>query len=352
MNSSPAHSDLSSARSLRVRMDEDDAQIYTAGSLADLQAWARDGRVAPTSELSVDDGPWCPIATFRELAMDWVAILPDGGLYGPVHRSALEALLAEGSLPAGTPLFRRSSNAADSRAALERKARADSEARVRELEAALAEARQALRTARAEAEEARGSVQARDIEAGAERQEHEAAVARLNAEAVKRDARANALERKAKELEEILLQRDRDASDRERQVFEARQARAAAEEQLSGIREELEAVRASLATARGDVARARRQANAAKTGSKRLRLREESARKLLQQALSALGGDDKAADDDILDVEVDVDNGDAPQPANPSANGIAIDALEAQARKELRQFGATPSHPTATPEDT
>ena len=338
--------DLAAARSLRVRME--DNQIYAATSLDDLRQWACDGRIAPTSELSVDDSPWRPITAFRELAMDWVAILPNGCLYGPVHRSAVEALMADGSLPAETPLFRRSGEDGGSRLAEERKGRAAAEARVAELEASLAAAGQALRAARAESEEAKGSVQARDIEAGAERQEHEAAIARLNAEAVKRDARAKALENRTAELETALERLRGEASEAERKAAEAQRARAAAEERLPALQEEREGARASLASARSDLARARRKADEAQAAMRGFRLRGDSARKLLQQALSALGEEKAAAAGDVQDVEIDADGVASPASAPPNRD-LAIDAIEAQARKELRRI-RTPFRTDTTPE--
>ena len=80
---------------------------------ATLQDWARDGRIDPASEVSSDYQRWRPAISFPALEMEWIASLPDGRYYGPIHRDALNELLATGGLPADTMVFRRSSPAED-----------------------------------------------------------------------------------------------------------------------------------------------------------------------------------------------------------------------------------------------
>ena len=321
----------------------DGGDVYAASTLEELQQWARDGRIAPTTALSIDDGPWSPANSYRPLAMDWVAEVSSGVLYGPVHRSAIEALKVEGSIPAEASLFRRDAGDDDARQAGRDAARGEREralaARIDELEKSLAAAEQALRAARVESESAKGSVAARDLEADAERQEHKAAVARLNAEVLKRDARVSALERKGAELEEALAKSVADhaaAASLEHRALEAEHARATLEKALAESRAEAREAGASLASARAEVVKLRKQGEDARASVRAARLREDSFRKLLQQALSAIddpSGADRASSPGTVEVVVDADGVAAP-PMN------AIDAIEAQARQELRRFGA------------
>ncbi|MBO7655069.1 MAG: hypothetical protein J6U40_09130 [Kiritimatiellae bacterium] len=81
--------------------------------LATLQDWARDGRIDPASEVSSDYQRWSPAIALSALEMEWIASLPDGRFYGPIHRDALNELLANGGLPADTMVFRRSSPTED-----------------------------------------------------------------------------------------------------------------------------------------------------------------------------------------------------------------------------------------------
>ncbi|MBP5322039.1 MAG: hypothetical protein J6334_13765 [Kiritimatiellae bacterium] len=75
---------------------------------ATLQTWAREGRIDPNSEVSSDYRRWIPAISVEALEMVWIASLPDGRFYGPIHREALAELLANGGLPADAMVFRRS----------------------------------------------------------------------------------------------------------------------------------------------------------------------------------------------------------------------------------------------------
>lgn len=298
--------DTMEPKSLRIRFDG--GREYSASSLDELKQWARDGRISPSTELSVDDGPWAPVSGCRELEMDWVAEVSAGMLYGPVHRSAIEALKADGSIPADAPLFRRKTDQDSGQSERERARELAYETRIEALEKELAAAEQSLRAARAESVEAKGSAAARDMEAGAERQEHQAAIARLNAEIAKRDARIAALELKCKEVEAAIEKNSALSAAAERRAAKAEESRAALEESERAAREDARDARASLASARADAARMRKAADDAKAELRASRLRAESIRKLLLQAVSVSGeGAARAAGNDAVEVVVGAD---------------------------------------------
>ncbi len=340
MSSTRKTQETAGGRSWRVRMDG--GEIYAASNLEELQQWARDGRIAPTTSLSIDDGPWSPANEFEALAMDWVAEVSPGVLYGPVHHSAIDALKVDGSLPVDARLFKRHVGEDPRKTAREAEREEHERSlakRIDDLEKALADAEQSLRSARVESESAKGSVAARDMEADAERQEHQAAVARLNAEVLKRDARIAALERKSAELEQALAKSIADSSASasfEQRAIEAEQSCAALEKALAMARDEASSSAASLASARTEVLRFRKQGEDAKAALRAAKLREESFRKHLQQALSAIddvSGSERISSREAVEVIVDADG-----VATPSMS--TIDALESQARQELNRFGA------------
>ncbi|MDR2849459.1 MAG: hypothetical protein LBW77_02815, partial [Verrucomicrobiota bacterium] len=86
-----------------------DAQggCYGPVEFATLQAWARDGRIGPSDEISENGADWALAAARHELAMDWVAEVAPGRFYGPIHRDALSGLVASGAVAPQAPLFRR-----------------------------------------------------------------------------------------------------------------------------------------------------------------------------------------------------------------------------------------------------
>ncbi len=73
--------------------------VYGPVAEETLQAWAKDGRVAPEDYISTDQVSWLPPFELSSLEMVWFIELPDGLEYGPAHRDALEGLVADGSLP-------------------------------------------------------------------------------------------------------------------------------------------------------------------------------------------------------------------------------------------------------------
>ena len=72
-----------------------------------LKSWARDGRLAPTNEVSEDGTAWSLATSCGALEMDWVAEVTPGTFYGPIHRQALDELVRDGSIAATCTRFRR-----------------------------------------------------------------------------------------------------------------------------------------------------------------------------------------------------------------------------------------------------
>jgi chromosome segregation ATPase len=287
--------------------------------------------------------------------MDWVAEVSPGTFYGPIHRQALAELSRDGSLPAEAPRFRRQTGDAAPEVTASRER--ELEARLAEQQHAFAERAAALerdlRAARADAEQARGSTGARDLEREAERQEHQAALARQQAEIVKREARATALEREVERL--AALDRERLAaqarlSDLERQVADAEarvvQARQSADAAVAAARQGEKAAEQRLADFREQTV-AQRQEHAAMLEKVRLlRQRQESARKLLQQALASMGRAAEAPEPETIDAEPVATPAAAPGPAAASSTdvppraGVSLAEIEAQAQRELRHLGS------------
>lgn len=73
-------------------------EIYGPVDLPTLQAWARDGRVAPDDQLSQDQKQWSPAPQLADLAMDWKVELRDGAMYGPLNVLAVKELVEDGSV--------------------------------------------------------------------------------------------------------------------------------------------------------------------------------------------------------------------------------------------------------------
>lgn len=65
---------------------------------ADLADWARQGRVAPTHQLSADGREWSPAFDLAELDMVWMLEMGGGESYGPFNILALGELVQEGTI--------------------------------------------------------------------------------------------------------------------------------------------------------------------------------------------------------------------------------------------------------------
>lgn len=318
----------------------ENGNVFGPADLPTLQAWARDGRLAPANEISEDGRTWQPITRLAELEMDWVAEVTAGTFYGPIHRGAVAELVRDGSLPAEAPLFHRQRGAAEPPTGPSPRDQ-EWERRLSEQQQAaaqrLAETEQALRTLRNELDQAHGAVAARDLEFEAERQEHKAAVSRVQAELVKREAHTASLEKEAARLAQVDRDRSAEAARLaalERQVADAAGVRSSLEQQLEQARVALRDAQQSLAPLRESAAQSQQQLAAAQTQLRTLQLRQESVRKLLQQAAAAAAFEEEPPRSATIDV-VPVESGQPPPRA-----GVSLANLEAQAQRELRQMGA------------
>ena len=95
----------------RWRVKNEQGETFGPVGIETLQAWARDGRLSPSSMVSVDAVAWTPVNHLHELEMDWVVEVSPGALYGPIHRQALEGLLANGTVPPAAVCFVRDGGA-------------------------------------------------------------------------------------------------------------------------------------------------------------------------------------------------------------------------------------------------
>ncbi|MEI8241668.1 MAG: hypothetical protein WCI17_00225 [bacterium] len=334
-------------RMWRIRTEKGD--IFGPADLATLKAWAKDGRLAPTHQICDDSQDWIAVTSMSELEMDWVAEVTPGSFYGPIHKEAMAELVREGSISAAAPKFQRGSSAPRGPSAQEQQL----ESRVRELQQQLssrvAELETQLTAARNAQEQSRSALGARDLEFDAERQEQKASHARLQAELLKRDGRIAALEADVQRTEQLA---------RDRQALEARLAdaeRAASEHarQAVQVREQLEQARnlqreaeRNTALLKELVANHDRETGSLRDSVRSLKLRLESARKLLQQASSSLGSMEEATDAEIVDAPAPSAGTakDGPPPLATPAGGVkpgmSLADLEAQAQRELRQLGS------------
>jgi chromosome segregation ATPase len=331
------------------RVRTEDGATFGPVPLAALVDWARDGRLAPTCEISSDSGrQWLPVTRLAALAMHWVVEVAPGTFYGPVHREAIEELVREGALAADLPLFTRAREAADDIAAL----RAEKESLGRRLEelrhdfaARTVELERQFRAAAAAAEQLRGQLEAKDLDFEAERQEHRAAASRQQAERARLEARCSAIEKQQQETARQDAARLAAAArlpDLEKQL-------AAAGERLAAMRTELETELRRERQARREAEKALLEARAAQAGRRNelrdlrenlraLKLRQESLRKLLRQAVATLGGEETRAEPP---TETVIENGVAvaAEEAVPPRAGLSLHDLEAQAQRELRRLG-------------
>ena len=329
----------------------DTGEAFGPADLPTLKTWALDGRLAPNHQLSSDGKHWTSVTAMLELEMDWVAEITPGTFYGPIHKQALAELIREGAINEAAPRFQRGSSAPSRPSEHEQQL----ELRIQELQQQLASQSATFEAQRLvshdEMERAKSQLDARNLEFDAERQEQKAAQARLQAELLKRDARISALETSVQRVEQLA---------RERQVFEnqlldAERSRADGSRLIAQLQSELEQARNLQRTAERTATQAQEALSRieAETASSRehirtLKVRLDSTRKLLQQAVVTLGTDDAVTDAEIvgsLPQPVDASephrNGAPPlaSPAGRTKPGLSMADLEAQARHELRQLG-------------
>lgn len=337
-----------SKRQWRVRTDKGD--VFGPADLDTLKVWARDGRLAPTNEVSDDGQSWAPVTTLTELEMDWVAEVTTGSFYGPIHQDALAELVREGSVGAAATLFRRATADARQRSAREQALETRLLDMQQQLYARVGELESQLSAARSDLEQSRSGLSARDLEFDAERQEQKASLARLQAELVKRDGRIAALEQDARRAEQVARERqelERRLAETEQQASaQARQSEQAAAELAQARAVQRDAERAA-AQLKEHAAGCEREADALRETLRALKQRLDATRKLLQQASAILNGQEQATDAEIVSSPRPATDAsfakDGPPPlASPAGGvkpGMSLADLEAQAQRELRQLG-------------
>ena len=83
-----------------------DGNVYGPADVAALVSWAEDGRIDPSSSLSMDRIKWTPAQLMSELEMKWLVELEPGKPLGPYNRKFLVASCADGSLPSTAKVYR------------------------------------------------------------------------------------------------------------------------------------------------------------------------------------------------------------------------------------------------------
>ena len=84
----------------------DDGNVYGPAGLEKLVQWAKDGRIEPTSFLSVDRERWSPAPLMPELDMKWIVETELGKLFGPFHHDVVSRLINEKRVPPTARIFR------------------------------------------------------------------------------------------------------------------------------------------------------------------------------------------------------------------------------------------------------
>ena len=109
----------------------DDGTVYGPADLKRLQAWAREGRIGSSSQISSDRKSWTPASLLPELGMEWIIEVGQGEYFGPFHPDVIRDLIAQKRVPASARRFRLDTGRAQ-------------EDHSKELNAALAKARAAV----------------------------------------------------------------------------------------------------------------------------------------------------------------------------------------------------------------
>ena len=345
----------------------EDGSIFGPATIDVLLSWARDGRLSPTHVISRDGETWTPVTAHPELQMDWVSEISPGRFYGPIHRDALEELVCGGTIGGELPRFVRSTVPGESPEEL----RAENESLRKQIEALRADfteraaaLEESLRLSDALADELRGKLETRDLDFEAERQAFRANESKLQAEA--QALRAAESKWKAdcasagKKVETVESQLQQSLS-RER-VHAADKARIAElENELSASRTKLEAFQkeaedssassrknlrdaeTALLAERENFRKFREEAQGAVGRIRDMRMREDSLRKLLQQATDLLQQASKESAPEIIEEGVllqQEESGATPPP--PPQPDLVLSAIEAQAQREIRKLdGAT-----------
>ena len=84
----------------------EDGKVYGPAGIENLVAWARDGRIGPSSFVSKDRIAWTPAQMMACLEMHWLVEMEPGKVFGPFNREAVSELCRGGSIPATAKLYR------------------------------------------------------------------------------------------------------------------------------------------------------------------------------------------------------------------------------------------------------
>ena len=67
----------------------EDGKVYGPADVCALAAWAKEGRIEPTSFVSQDRKSWVPAQLMPELEMKWLVELEPGKVFGPFNREVV-----------------------------------------------------------------------------------------------------------------------------------------------------------------------------------------------------------------------------------------------------------------------
>ncbi len=280
------------------KVKADDGSVFGPVSMSTLLAWARDGRLAASHVISADGKTWTPVASHAELSMDWIAEVSPGKFFGPIHRDALDELLRNGDIGEAAPQYVRTRSADDHPARLRERntaLAAQLEAMRSGFEARAAKFDEELAAAEAANVELRTQLETRDLEFEAERQGFRASESKMQAELAKAEKKSATLAAQVKSGGE----RDRSRAADAARIAELEAKVTTLEAALAKLREEsakagadarraLRETDTALQKERADFARFRSEAQTAASRMKAMEIREESLRKLVQQAATIM----------------------------------------------------------------
>lgn len=308
----------------------EDGKVFGPIDLTTLVGWARDGRIAPTAQVSSDRAAWVLASAKPELDMTWLAEVAPRQFYGPVPAAVLDDLVKAGSLAATARRFH-----FDRGEAAEKITRLEGEVAARD--AALAE------FPRHAAEQAAATKKTLDV--------LESRLAKLHEESDKAAADAAAkvaaAEKDATEARRALEVRDNDLAAlrasldaAEEKAHAAESALAAAQADFSAReaiwkneRETLEVERTSLrseqSTLQSEMSRTER--STASQNERLARLEQELAAAKAQLVAKA----------EVVEPEVIVSSAPPPRAEpHPASAAASLAELERQAQSELARMGA------------
>lgn len=95
---------MSASEMWRVRLD--DGSEYGPVDEDKLLSWAREGRIAPSSQISSDGTTWILAPRKPELGMDWLVETSPGEYFGPFHHDVVQGLLDSKKITSETRTFR------------------------------------------------------------------------------------------------------------------------------------------------------------------------------------------------------------------------------------------------------